>query len=165
DARRRMDMLIVTMVHELRDMASAKNAPRRRRIWRSRLYCRLLRLVRWAEKTGEREFSAADAGLAVLAVGGAVHRMRELLQGPDIAPGMARPLETAIKRMRDLPTKPERVRRALERAARRLADGNRPDADLMKNAARDVAANISFFRRAAKDQRREDLSREPGGKG
>ncbi|MFC7555125.1 hypothetical protein ACFQU7_27150 [Pseudoroseomonas wenyumeiae] len=47
-----MRVLMGMMVHELQDMAAHRPAIMHDGIWQARLYHRLLRLVRWAEKTG-----------------------------------------------------------------------------------------------------------------
>lgn len=149
DARRRMDTLIAMMVHELRDMAAAPDALKDRHIWRARLYHRLLRLARWAEKTGERQISATNGGLAVLGLGSTVLRIQELLREVDIAPGTARCLMAALRRMRNIGQKPERVTQMLELVAARLSRERMDDAESIRDAAGALAANLDFFRRAA----------------
>ncbi|MDE2574021.1 MAG: FUSC family protein, partial [Rhodospirillales bacterium] len=96
DARRRMETLMAMMVHDLQDMAADADAPRRRAIWRARLHHRLLRLVRWAEKAGEGDLSAADGSLAVMQTGAAILRLRELRRAADRPAGCARAIDAAL---------------------------------------------------------------------
>lgn len=149
-ARRRMNTLIAMMVHELQDMAAAANAPAYRTVWQARLYHRLLRLVRWTEKTGEREISVSDGSLAVLELGNTVLRIQELLHEPGIAPGTQRSLKLVLQRMRNVGRKPERVGRALDLAATRLSRDGRADADLIARAGRALMASLGFFQRASR---------------
>ena len=149
DARRRMDMLITMMVHELRDMAAASDAPAHGVVWRARLYHRLLRLVRWADKTGEREISAVGGSLAVLQVGSAVLRMRGLLRDGGLTPGSVRRVDAALKRVRRIGQDPERARMALERTAVRLRPEAPAEAAVIGDAAQGITGNLGFFRRAA----------------
>ncbi len=153
DIRRRMDMLVTMMVHELQDMAAASGKPEKQHLWRVRLYHRLLRLVRWTEKTGEEKISAADGSLAVLELGSAIRCMQALLREPDVAPATARSLDAALKRMRRLGERPESARRALDLAALRLSRQARAEADQLRSAAAGLSANLGFFLRAAGEGR------------
>ncbi|WP_160120870.1 FUSC family protein [Rhodovarius lipocyclicus] len=144
DARRRMDVLIAMMVRELRDMAAPGATPSAE-LWRARLYHRLLRLVGWTEKTAEREISASDGGLAVLALGSAALRLQALAR-QELPPGCARAVATALRRMRQ---DPGAAGPALALAAARLERAGRAEAAVLDRAARAVAAQRAFFARAA----------------
>lgn len=138
DARRRRDMLITMMVHDLQAMAARADAPRRRQAWRARLHHRLLRLVRWTEKAGGAEPPVIDGSLAVLRLGQAILCLQEC--GPN------RRVAVVLRRLRRLAREPERAGRALTLLARRLKPA---EAGPVAEAAQALAANASFFRRAA----------------
>jgi uncharacterized membrane protein YccC len=140
--------LIAMMVHELQDMAADPNAPAHGRIWRARLYHRLLRLVRWMEKTGERQISASNGSLAVMLLGSAILRIHELLREPGLEPGTRRGLGTALKRIRQIGQDPERAQRALDLVAQRLSREVPAEAGLIGDAANGLATNLAFFHRA-----------------
>ncbi len=152
NAERRLGTLIAMMVHELQDMAADPGAPAHANVWRARLYHRLLRLVLWVEKAGERRISAIDSGLAVMQIGAAVLRMHELRRDPALPPDAARALGAALERTRRIGPAPERAQRALERAARRLAPVLPTEAAVVGQAAAGVAGNLGFFRHAAGDR-------------
>ncbi len=135
DARRRRDMLITMMVHELQAMAARPDARRCGPVWRARLQHRLLRLVRWTEKAGPGGPAAIDGGLAVLRLGHAILEMQS-------RPGSPRTL-AVLRRLRRLARDPERAGRALDLLARRQ------DMPAAGRAASALAANQDFFRRAA----------------
>lgn len=138
DARRRRDMLIGMMVHDLQAMASRADAPRRRLAWRARLHHRLLRLARWSEKAGEAEPAPLDGGLAVLRLGQAILHLRGYPSTPRTA--------AVLRRLGRMAHQPEQAGRALGLLARRLPPD---DAEALAEAARALAANAGFFRRAA----------------
>lgn len=136
DARRRRDMLITMMVHELQAMAAAPDARRRGPAWRARLQHRLLRLARWTEKAGpDGGPPAIEGGLAVLQLGQAILEMQARQGSPRTL--------AVLRRLRRLARDPERAGRALDLLARRQ---NMPAAGLAASA---LAANQNFFRRAA----------------
>lgn len=146
-ARNRMNTLIGMMLRELQGMASDRIAPARQEILRRRLYHRLLKLVRWIDKAGERRISALDGSLAVLDLGDITLRAQQLLQAPDITPGTARRLQTMLRRIRNIRQEPQPVMRALELAAVQLARESHPEAILLREAARSMASNRAFFER------------------
>jgi len=149
DSARRMETLIEMMVHEVVGMASATDAPEQRRVWRARLYYRLLRLVRWAEKSGERGLAVTEGCLALLDLGSAVIRLRELSRLADLPPGALRGIDLVTRRMAELGRRPERVARALDLAAARFDAVAPRDAERFRAAARAVEADRAFFLRAA----------------
>lgn len=153
DARRRRTMLVQMMVRELSDMARAPYGPDHARRWRARLYHRLLRLVRWTEKSGDRDFAAIDGGLAALAVGTAIRALHTCRAAPDRSDSLDRSLVAALTAMRVLTTQPLRVANALDRAATRLAHrpGEAPGeaVDALRRAAAALRALPDFFTTAA----------------
>lgn len=75
----RLQGLRSMMVHELQDMAATPGHARDGRIWRARLYHRLLRLVRMSEQAGgQLGAQAAECGLAALHVGRAIQALHQL---------------------------------------------------------------------------------------
>lgn len=150
-ARRRMDTLIAMMVHELQDMAASTDAATNRAVWRARLYYRLLRLVRWTEKTGDKKLSVTDGSLAVLQVGSAILRIQDLLRQPGIGAGTTRALTAVLRRMRTVGREPDRARRALDLAAARLKRDGCSEAEQVYGTARALAASLTFFHRAARN--------------
>jgi len=137
------------MVREIEAMAADARLPADRALWRARLYHRLLRLVRWAEKTGSERGPAVEGGLAVLRLGTAAIRLHALRGEQNLPPGAARSLSTALERLRRLHAAPDKAGAALERAARRI-DASRPDeAETLQAAATGLARNLPFFRRVA----------------
>ncbi|PWC39765.1 FUSC family protein [Azospirillum sp. TSO35-2] len=149
DARRRMDTLVGMMLHELEGIAAAPDAPAHWRVWRVRLYHRLLRLVRWVDKTGERDLVAIDGSLAMLQVGRAILRLQELRGGADLPPATARRFDAALRRLRRITRDPDRARSALERTARWLARTTPAEARPFADAARAMADQPAIFRRPA----------------
>jgi uncharacterized membrane protein YccC len=146
--RRRMDTLIAMMIHELQDMAAADTA-NSRLVWRARLYHRLLRLIRWTEKTGDAKLLVADGSLAVLQVGNAVLRIQNLLRQPGIGAGTARALNAVLRRVRNIGGAPDRARRALDLAAIRLKRDGCAEAEQVDGAAKALAESLGFFHRVA----------------
>ncbi|WP_029006366.1 FUSC family protein [Azorhizobium doebereinerae] len=139
--RKRLQMLRTMMVREVEEMAGRPDAAWRPPVWRARLYHRVLRLARWAEKTGHGQAEVIDGGLAVLLAGSAALHLGEALRAPDLAPGTARRLTAALARLRDAGADPRRAARALSAAAR--APGIDPD--LLLEAAGALADRGAFF--------------------
>lgn len=146
-ARRRLHTLMAMMVHELQDMAADPQADRHQHIWRARLYHRLLRLLRWTEKTDERAFSAVDGSLAVLDLGRAILQAQALAHRPGAPAASQRRIDALLRRMRQLGSRPEAALRTLERAARHA--GHDPAAAGLARAAHSLSANLAFFQRVA----------------
>ncbi|MCG5236900.1 FUSC family protein [Xanthobacter oligotrophicus] len=151
DGRRRLSTLVTMMVHDLQSMAGRRGASRHRAVWRGRLYHRVLRLARWADKTGGSREQAVEGGFAVLLLGSAILHMDEALHvevfgRPDLAPGTARRLNAALARLRHVGTDPERAARALGAAAKRLAADGAGDGDLLREAATELSQRAAFIR-------------------
>ncbi|RKK04849.1 FUSC family protein [Pseudoroseomonas wenyumeiae] len=150
DARRRMRVLMGMMVHELQDMAAHRPAIMHDGIWQARLYHRLLRLVRWAEKTGEQPLPVANGSLAVMQVGSAIVQMQALLRQPGLPPGIGRALDATLRRLQRIGQDPVRAQRSLATTARRLFHGFRPAAESLAISAEALLTNLSFFQQASK---------------
>ena len=148
-ARRRMDTLIAMMVREIEAMAADARLPADRALWRARLYHRLLRLVRWAEKTGSERGPAVEGGLAVLRLGTAAISLHALRGEDGLPPGTSRSLSAALERLSRLRAAPDKAGAALERAARRIGASRPEEAETLQAAAIGLARNLPFFRRAA----------------
>ena len=144
-----MDTLIAMMVREIEAMASDARLPADRALWRARLYHRLLRLVRWAEKTGSERGPAVDGGLAVLRLGTAAISLHALRGEDGLPPGTSRSLSAALERLRRLRAAPDKAGAALEWAARRIGTSRPDEAETLQAAAIGLARNLPFFRRAA----------------
>lgn len=140
---RRQRSLVHIMVGELEAMARNPAPSRDSWIWRTRYAHRLLRLVRWQDKGGGSR--RIGGGLAVLAVGDAIHALRNARRNPTVSPRDDRAIGFALGRLAQLSASPERAARALDRTARRLASHHVAVAEL-KQAASALLAEADFFR-------------------
>ncbi|WP_424813942.1 FUSC family protein [Roseococcus sp. YIM B11640] len=146
DPPRRLRRLRAAMAAEIETMAGDADAPRHREVWRARLYHRLLRLLRLGDRAGVTEMRVVEAGLALLGLGHAVMRLREIRSvAPDLEP---RAVDAALRRLARLRREPEEAVRALDRVAKRLAPVAGDEAALLATAARRLAAHPEFFRDA-----------------
>lgn len=152
DARRRRSILIGMMVHELKAMARAPAGPAEAARWRARLYHRLLRLARWSEKTGDRDFTAMDGGLAALALGTAIRTLHTRRAEPGLPDSLSRSLSAALLGVSRVGDQPERLATALDRAANRLARHGGEDPDTLRRAAAALRATPGFFRTGEADR-------------
>ncbi|MCQ9615842.1 FUSC family protein [Paenalcaligenes niemegkensis] len=141
----RMKTLIGMMVQEVQDLAAKPSPIVRHPIRHARLYHRLVKLVRWIDKTGEKGMSALGGGLALQCLGTVTLSMQEMLQEPEIKDSTARRLQTVLNRVHNIRQEPERVISALELAAKRLASESRAEAELLHEAARLMSDNALFF--------------------
>lgn len=147
EPRRRLVHIATSMVHDLAAMARESGRPTDREIWRRRLYHRLLRAIRWAEKSGGGGGAIVEAAVAVLDVGSAILRLREIRAEPGLLRPVERALDVAVARGAAIAASPERFARALDEAARRLAAvGRREDAERLADAAAALRTEASFFR-------------------
>ncbi|MFG1478455.1 FUSC family protein [Xanthobacter sp. V4C-4] len=146
DARRRRAMLVGMMLHELKAMARAPVDARATARWRARLYHRLLRLVRWSEKSGAPSRAAVDGGLAALALGGAIGTLHARRAEGALTDSLSRSLTAALASVGRVREQPERVAATLDRAASRLAREGRDGADSLRRAAAALRASHAFFR-------------------
>lgn len=149
-AARRGAALLGAMVREVEAMAARPEAApvsrlRRARRWRARLHHRLLRLIRWTERSGGAAEAAARAGLALLLAGQAVLAMEARLADPALGASGRRRLLLACARCAALGRAPGRAARALAAAARL---GGR-DAPLLAAAAEALGANAAFLAAAS----------------
>ncbi|PTM93480.1 FUSC family protein [Mycoplana dimorpha] len=150
DARRRLETLITMMVRDLQDAAASPDSTRHRGVLRARLQHRLLRLVRLAQAAGERRFSPTEGGLAVYVLGRATLLLHERASDPALSAGTHRALQLALRRIRHLADRPERVPPALARAAARLDADAAGEGGLLRAAGESMARNPAFFDRSAR---------------
>lgn len=145
DGRRRLGTLVAMMVRETETMAARTGLVQHRPVWRARLYHRVLRLVRWADKTGADRAAAVEGGFAVLLLGSAILHIDGVLAAGSAAPATVRALHTARARLRQTGRDPQRAARALATAARRAGADPAADAPLLAEAARALAASAGFL--------------------
>lgn len=147
----RLQGLRAMMVHELQAMAKAPLQPQDLRVWRARLYHRLLRLVRTAEQVGtEQVQDAADCGLAALRVGKATYLLHQLHADSQHGDSLARSLHHGLQRLAQLPASPTRAAQSLRAVAQRLDAAHATQAAQLRLAAQDLALHPSFFSETAK---------------
>lgn len=144
----RLETLISMMVHELQDMARAEDASEHRRTWRARLYHRLFRLIRFAERSGDRHREVTDGGLAILSIGYAILSLQDLVRSGSLVDGEGRATLAALQRLKKVGSEPQKAAFALERAAHRLSGHHVRAGASADSAAVALRANISFIRRA-----------------
>lgn len=142
---RRLRTLVAMMVHEIEAMAANPGVSRRRAVWRARLYHRVLRLVRWADKTGTSRQESVEGGFALLLAGSSVLHIDELLQHAEAKSSTVRRLNATRARLRRLGRDPRRAARALAATAERLAGIPGVDADLLREAAVELSARGAFI--------------------
>lgn len=145
DGKRRLRTLVAMMVREIEAMAGRRGASRRRPVWRARLYHRLLRLVRWADKTGADKEEAVEGSFAILLLGSAILHLDSLLQQPELAPGAARRLDMTLARLRRVGRDPHRAARALAATAASLAGNPAVDTGLLREAAAELSSRAAFL--------------------
>ncbi len=144
----RLETLISMMVHELQDMARAEDASQHRLTWRARLYHRLFRLIRFAERSGDRHREVTDGGLAILSIGYAILSLQDLVRSGLLADGEGRATLAALQRLKKVGSEPQKAALALERAAHRLSGHHVRVSASAASAAAALKANIAFIRRA-----------------
>lgn len=145
DGQRRLRTLVVMMIHEIETMAARPGAFRRRSAWRARLYHRILRLVRWAERVGNNKEQLINGSFAVLMLGSAILHIDELLGKAELPPGTVRRLRVAIGRLRKLGSDPQRAADALTRLAGMPGDDLVINKALLREAAMELSNQAEFF--------------------
>lgn len=147
----RLQGLRAMMVHELQDMAAAPMHTKDVRIWRARLFHRLLRLVRASEKAGPAEVQqAANCGLAALRVGKAVHVLHGLSDDMLQSKSTARSVRSALLRLQNLQAAPAKAAPLLRAVAKRIQHRQPEQALQLQLAAQDIGAHPTFFASTAK---------------
>ena len=145
----RLQGLRSMMVHELQDMAATPQHARNGRIWRARLYHRLLRLVRLSEQAGgQRGGEVAECGIAALHVGRAIQALHQLSEEAALGDGTARAVRAALLRLRHLQQAPAACPPLLRSLARRVDSRHPALARQMRQAAHEIAQHEDFFRSA-----------------
>lgn len=148
DGHRRLRTLIVMMVHEIEAMAARRDASRHRLVWRARLYHRVLRLVRWAEKTGSSKEPVIEGSFAVLQLGSAILHIDEVLGRAELQAGSVKRLNAIRARLCKVGSDPSRAARMLTAAAARLVREPAIDQPLLREATIELAKQEAFFRAA-----------------
>ena len=142
----RLQGLRAMMVHELQDMAAAAVPAHDVRVWRARLYHRLLRLVRNSEKVSSHEAAqAAENALAALRVGHAIQTLHKLADESAVVDGAGRCVRTALKRLERLQAAPLQSVPALRGAAKRLKATRPQQAMQLAQVAVDIEQHQAFF--------------------
>ncbi|MGA0597555.1 FUSC family protein [Enterovirga sp. CN4-39] len=153
DAGRRMHMIAETIVRELENMARSPRPDASPVVWRARLEHRLLRLLRWGERSGTDPAPLVDAGLAALRLGEAVRIMRRLAGEPGMTAGIQRTAGIALQRIAQLESEPGRAARAMDRLAARLAPLRPGEAARVADAAGRLPAASALLRHAPRPRR------------
>lgn len=143
--KRRLATLVRMMIDELQIMARKQDASRHRLVWQARLYHRLLRLVRHAERSAASSPAVVKGGIAVLAIGEAILALQEVVLGKQLNAGETRAALAALERLKQLQRQPARAQAALTRAADRLEPRHDGNARLMRAAARALKDEGQFF--------------------
>jgi uncharacterized membrane protein YccC len=148
NAGARLETLISMMVHELQDMARAEDASQHRLTWRARLYHRLFRLIRFAERSGGTHRDVTDGGLAVLSIGYSILSLQDLVRNGSLSDSEERATRAALQRLKKIGSEPQKAAIALDRAASRLLGRYERVGASVASAAGALQANIGFFKRA-----------------
>jgi len=142
---RRLGRLVASMVGDLRAIARDRDVDRT--IWRWRLYHRLLRAIRWGEKSGRRDPAISEGGLAVLDLGSALLRLRDLAGDSGLPTRSRRAIELVLARAGRADGDLDDLVRALATCAGRL--DHPADAERLRVVGAAILANRAFFRLAA----------------
>lgn len=148
NAGKRLETLIVMMVHELQDMARTEDASQHRLTWRGRLYHRLFRMIRFAERSGDTHRDVTDGGLAVLSVGYSILSLQDLVRSGALTDGEERAAKAALQRLKKVSSEPEKAAAALARASGRLSAAHPRESTSVAGAAAALRANVAFMKRA-----------------
>ncbi|NML76558.1 FUSC family protein [Rhizobium sp. S-51] len=148
NAGARLETLIFMMVHELQDMARAEDASQHRLTWRARLYHRLFRLIRFAERSGGTHRDVTDGGLAILSIGYSILSLQDLVRDGSLSDCEERATRAALQRLKKIGSEPLKAAIALDRAASRLLGRYEHVGASVASAAGALKANIGFFKRA-----------------
>lgn len=147
DARGRLERLKTMMIDELRGLSRDRAAPAKRHVWRARLHHRVMKLVHWANKTGEPVRDAVHGSLAVLDVGNAILELQALLHDPALAPRETDAIRATLRRIDGIRSDPAAAAGAFGRLARLLERRNRTVVAQLRHAAHGLSANLRFFGR------------------
>jgi hypothetical protein len=132
-------------------MAAAPQHAREVRVWRARLYHRLLRLVRASEKVSATSAQeAADCGLAALRVGKAVLILHTLEDDALLTESTLRNVRSSLQRLQHLSSAPAKALPLLQGVAERIKLHQPESAQQLQLAAQDIANHQSFFASTAK---------------
>lgn len=147
NAGTRLETLISMMVHELQDMARAEDASQHRLTWRARLYHRLFRLIRFAERSGGTHREVTDGALAILSIGYSILSLQDLVRDGSLSDSEDRATRAALQRLKKTSSEPQKAAVALDRVASRLLGRHERVGASVASAAGALQANIAFLRR------------------
>lgn len=147
NAGARLETLISMMVHELQDMARAEDASQHRLTWRARLYHRLFRLIRFAERSGGTHREVTDGALAILSIGYSILSLQDLVRDGSLSDSEDRATRAALQRLKKTSSEPQKAAVALDRVASRLLGRHERVGASVASAAGALQANIAFLRR------------------
>ncbi|MHA7967984.1 FUSC family protein [Rhizobium sp. CAU 1783] len=147
NAGARLETLISMMVHELQDMARAEDASQHRLTWRARLYHRLFRLIRFAERSGGTHREVTDGALAILSIGYSILSLQDLVRDGSLSDSEERATRAALQRLKKISSEPQKAAVALDRVASRLLGRHERVGASVASAAGALQANIAFLRR------------------
>ena len=149
DGEWRRRTLAAMMVRGIEGMAGRPGTSRHRSGRRMQLHHRVLRSVRWADKSRVGKHEIVEASFALLLGGSAILHMNDVLQRPATAsPAAARRLVVALARLRNLGGDPWRASRTLAAvaASRPLAADPAIDDRLLLEAAMELSRHAAFIR-------------------
>jgi uncharacterized membrane protein YccC len=148
--RRRFDMLIAMMVHDVEAMSAADGHRHEMDVWRMRLYHRLLRLIRLAGRIGEAEIAAARIGMTIFSLGKAVRQMRETLEAGALDTTLSARLRLNLLDLQSLSRDPLRCARTLSSTAACLKAEAGMETSLLARASTMIEENAAHLHRAEK---------------
>ncbi|MBP2550350.1 putative membrane protein YccC [Neorhizobium galegae] len=145
----RMRLIIRMIVHDLQNMADTGTlAPHRVEIWRARLYHRILRLIRWSEKSGGTTVDAAEGGLLALRLGEAVANAQSLVSNDNTPASLKQAGRTFLKSLAKLQEQPGRTATALEHFEKQLSVNGLSGSRSLAGTASRLSSSEAFFRQA-----------------
>jgi uncharacterized membrane protein YccC len=143
--QRRLHNMITMMVNEVTAIASQRGSSARHAIWRARLFHRILRLVRYADKTGTDKSAAIDASFTILLLGSTALHADALLQHTTLPPTTYRHLHVVLARLTQLPHQLPRLTRTLQHAAISLSMDTRIDTNLLRETASELTRSAHLL--------------------
>ncbi|WP_377297348.1 FUSC family protein [Rhizobium sp. SGZ-381] len=145
----RMRLIIRMIVHDLQHMADTGTlASDRVEIWRARLYHRILRLIRWSEKSGGTTVDAAEGGLLALRLGEAVANAQSLVSNDQTPASLKQAGRTFLKSLAKLQEQPGRTATALEHFEKQLSLNGLSGSRSLAGTASRLSSSEAFFRQA-----------------
>jgi hypothetical protein len=144
NAHKRLHVLRRMMIHELQDMARSPSVVKRRRVWRVRLYHRLLKLALWADRSHATTV-VVDGALAVMRVGEAIVCAHRLAGRARLSHRAQRRVQLLLKRLQQLEREPERAAQSCRRVAAVLVETAPRQAAIFSTAGAQLQRHLGFF--------------------